>query len=225
MEDVEKIIESREFGQLIGMVESAVFEAKSAGYDLAAAEGRYELAKDVSALANSEGGHVLIGVRTGRAGDKKADIVTGLEPIREIGFATEKYRGIIRELIYPTILGIAVQWLSFGEDDGGIGVIHVPRQPMERRPFIVAGVVLGGKAVKQIVFGYCERFGSANEPLSQKKLQQALKKGQDSLSQQLRRVEEKLDLLLDRTLPLDETTNYDRTRVDRRVADILKELE
>ena len=61
-EQLRALLEARRFARLIGEAEAVSLEVKQEPYDLDAAAGRYELAKDVSALANSGGGHLLVGL-------------------------------------------------------------------------------------------------------------------------------------------------------------------
>ena len=58
------ILAARDFNQFIGLAENQHFEVKSASYDLAQAAGRFELAKDVAALATTEGGYLIAGLNT-----------------------------------------------------------------------------------------------------------------------------------------------------------------
>jgi len=56
-ESVKALLDGRAYDSLIGLREDAWLEAKGGEpYDLGAAHGRYELAKDVAAFANRAGG-------------------------------------------------------------------------------------------------------------------------------------------------------------------------
>jgi len=64
-DDIAEILKNRKLDALKGLRENQWFDAKrAAGYNLVIAAGRFELAKDVSALANAEGGHILVGLTT-----------------------------------------------------------------------------------------------------------------------------------------------------------------
>ena len=63
-DDIIRFLQDGQFDALIGRAEDAFLEFKGSPYQLAVNEQRQELAKDVSALANANGGIILIGFRT-----------------------------------------------------------------------------------------------------------------------------------------------------------------
>ena len=159
-------IESGRFGDLIGLEEGLTFEAKGATpYKLDEPPGRYELAKDVSALANSAGGFLLVGLRTQASEVEQTDVVSALDLLPATDFPVAKIQGIIREYISPPIAGLRIVWLPTIPADGtGIGVIEVPAQSEEAKPYIICKVNDGESKLKQIVFGYCRRVGPDSVP-------------------------------------------------------------
>jgi len=71
-EAIKVILDTRQFDQLIGREEDAWFEAKQRSpYDLTPPTGRYELAKDVSAFANADGGLLVVGLTTTRVAETR----------------------------------------------------------------------------------------------------------------------------------------------------------
>lgn len=60
------LITNRRFTELVGQTETNLLEAKSGPYQLGQDKDKSELAKDVSALANHEGGYLIMGLRTHR---------------------------------------------------------------------------------------------------------------------------------------------------------------
>jgi predicted HTH transcriptional regulator len=62
--EVVAILQSGDFTRLFGCLEDDHLECKSAPYNLGQERERMELAKDVSALANTDGGIILLGVQT-----------------------------------------------------------------------------------------------------------------------------------------------------------------
>ena len=67
VEEILRALESGNFESLIGLVENAETEAKGAPYQLSLGDAqKHELAKDVSALANADGGIILLGFRTAK---------------------------------------------------------------------------------------------------------------------------------------------------------------
>lgn len=199
MERIAQILASADFVQLIGTAEDIFLEVKSAPFDLATAAGRYELAKDVSAFANSQGGYLLIGLRTARSPTTQVDIIDQVALISQGAFNAAQYAGVIGEYISPTIEGLGVDWKQSTDSNDGLGVVFVPTQNTDRKPFLICRVVEDGQHLKAIVAGYADRSGSSNDPLSPKHLQQAMQKGRDTYSSRMTRIEEKLNLLLDRS--------------------------
>lgn len=187
------VIDARRFGDLLGEAEDIDLEAKEEPYDLESAAGRYELAKDVSAIANSGGGYLLIGIATRRELRHQRDVLDRLALLPADRFNEERYRGIIREYVYPAIHELNVSWSQCDGSAEGIAVICVPPQPVDRLPFIIAKLVESGEHLRQLVVGYAERVIAGNEPLSPKRIQEILRKGRDGTSQRLTRIEERLD--------------------------------
>jgi len=64
VEEVNSILSRGTFSELISTVEHALFECKNGLYDTKTLNGKIELAKDISVLANSSGGYLLIGPAT-----------------------------------------------------------------------------------------------------------------------------------------------------------------
>lgn len=204
---VEEAVKSRQLDGLIGLSEDLHFEAKSAeGYDLSMAEGQYELSKDVSALANAEGGWLLIGLVTQRATSEPIDSVAKLDLLEEANFPQAKILGLLKEYVYPSIGGLTVDWCEDVTREGlGIGVVHVPKQPEDKKPFLIAKVVEDGERMKQIVFGYMRRVSDDAIPYTVAQLQNTMKQGMNSTALRLTSIEEKVSLLLEREVVVRET--------------------
>ena len=60
-EQLEAIVAARTFDTLLGEIEGPEFECKAQPYQTSSEAGKRELAKDVSALANANGGIILLG--------------------------------------------------------------------------------------------------------------------------------------------------------------------
>src|SRR5688500_16517413 len=140
MEHITTIIASGDFTQFIGMAEDTVLEVKRQPYDLDTAADRYELAKDASALANSGGGYILVGLTTRREADREIDIVDALSLIAAPAFPVAQCEGVIANHVFPLIDGLVVTWRQATGSNDGLGVILVPPQHEDRKPFIIAKV-------------------------------------------------------------------------------------
>ena len=59
-------LERRDYDSILGTAESEQIDFKEAPYQLDSPRQRWELAKDVAALANARGGLIVLGFRTSR---------------------------------------------------------------------------------------------------------------------------------------------------------------
>jgi predicted HTH transcriptional regulator len=75
LEQVLAIIRAGDFHRLIDRMEGDQIECKGAPYSLNADKERFELAKDVTAFANTKGGLILIGVHTVKDEGLSADVI------------------------------------------------------------------------------------------------------------------------------------------------------
>jgi len=178
IDQLQEIIGRRAFSELIGQAESAVLECKKQPYPLVDDAGRLELARDVLPLANSQGGFILLGVKTTKSATAHVDELVELHP-----FAIElvnpiQYVDIVRQWLFPEVDGLTVRWVPVGAADAetGIVVIHVPPQKPSSRPFLSKKVVIGPK-VSTIQFGYSERKGDKNVALTVEELHKYLSQG------------------------------------------------
>ena len=130
-EAIQAILESQDFSCLLGEAETVNLEAKQEPYDLTTAASRYELAKDVSSLANARGGHLLIGIATRREAERQIDLLDRLSLVPSTAFDTVRHRGVISEYVYPAIEGLDVRWAQDANATDGLGMILVPEQPAD----------------------------------------------------------------------------------------------
>jgi predicted HTH transcriptional regulator len=195
---IKRIVESRLFDSLIDQNEDAWFEAKKKNpYDFTTAAGRYELAKDVCAFANAEGGFILVGFETEPHLAERTDRVTALDPCLETDFNCPQYEGLIKDHVYPPIRGLKVSWIpSNPESASGFGIIEIPHQASDAQFFLTVKVIDEGIQLKQIVFGLVQRVGSSNDPLTVDQLHRLMQSGKNPVPQTLARIEQKIDSLL-----------------------------
>jgi predicted HTH transcriptional regulator len=206
-EHIRLILEHRDLSQFKGLKEDLWFEAKeSTDYDLGTASGRYELAKDVSAFANSGGGYLVIGLKTQRLQEERTDQVTELDLIKQAEFDVTTYQGVIREYITPRSLAIEVGWVEDVAQAGeGVAYIHVPVQDDDQKYFLIAKVVEGNEKLREIVFGIVERIGSNNTPMTKERLHGLVRQGNSPTAERLNRIEEMLNGLMEKIGHMGET--------------------
>jgi hypothetical protein len=168
IESLTALLQAGHAGALVGMNESQLLEAKR-HLHLEDDKARLELAKDVSAIANSSGGGLLVvGLATRRESGR--DVVTGVHPFPDTG-QVRRVRAVLDRLVYPPIEGLDVSMVPAGLShlpEDYLLLITVPPQPREMRPFLVTGVVLNDR-VRGSYIGLFERRGEdvvASSPAS-----------------------------------------------------------
>ena len=200
-EFITAVLAHRRFSELLGCTEDLWLEAKqNHEFDLGGnARHRFELTKDVSAMANAEGGFLLMGLRTEPVAEEHTDRVTELDLVAPGDFNADQFSGVIAEHVHPAIRGLRVEWIESAETAGlGLGCIIVPQQSTEEQPFLMKRVYEGEQEIQQIVFGIARRSGSSNIPLTVVRLYQAVQQGKASVPERLARIEGQLAELMAR---------------------------
>jgi len=197
-EAIKLILDTQQFDRLIGREEDAWFEAKQRNpYDLTLPTGRYELAKDVSAFANADGGILVVGLTTTRVAETRIEKVIAHDLCTQVDFDVAQYRGIVNEYIYPRIKDLIVRWVPVNQEaTRGLGIVEIPLQSSKLKYFLTAKVVEAETQIKQIVFGLAKRINSSNDPLTVDELYRHMQNGKHTVPQTLARLEEKIDALV-----------------------------
>jgi hypothetical protein len=176
--EVLTILQSGDLDQLVGGLEDEHLECKSAPYNLKQEHDKMEFAKDVSALANADGGIILIGVQT------EEDLTVHGDIIRRIGCFGQglvncgQCHDVISEWVLPSIPGLKIQWHpSVGNTSEGIVSIHVPQEACEQKPFLVSRVVEDGGKINGSYVGFFERTRDNALPMKPPELRARLKDG------------------------------------------------
>ncbi|MEY4965178.1 MAG: hypothetical protein RL274_761 [Pseudomonadota bacterium] len=166
-----------DFAKLVGEVENLVFDCKAMPYIFTDEKGRREIAKDVSAFANSVGGEILLGVKTQPSTTHFGDEAVSVNPFAQSLVNITQYNDVLSAWIYPEIPGLAVKWkLSSTDSAKGIVIINIPPHAVSSKPFLIAKTLDGTKIVES-VFGYAARKSDTSPPLGVKELQQHLNAG------------------------------------------------
>ena len=124
---------------LIGQRESGIFDAKSQPYHLDDDDGKFELAKDVAAFANTgRPAAIVVGLRT--RPDHQGDLVAAVPRVARESAPPSRIRSLLNSWVYPPPRGVSVRWHG---DTRGLLTILVPAQPSELEPFFVRRARLG----------------------------------------------------------------------------------
>src|SRR5947207_1336566 len=123
LKDLTLIVESSQFGKLVGEVENDFFDAKGQPYQFDAGDyARRELAKDLTAFANASGGYIFLGLRTEPGMTQYGDEIKELRQMRRELIDPDRYYKVLSEWVYPQPKGVRVDWIPFGDEGKGIGV-------------------------------------------------------------------------------------------------------
>lgn len=196
---IKEILDGRRFDELIGLDEDTWLEAKGRNpYDFTTPAGRYELAKDVSAFANAEGGFLIVGLTTAIVPEAMTERIAAHDLCAPADFDAPQYLGLINEYVHPGIKDLKAYWLPVNAPaTHGLGIVEVPAQSANNKYFLIAKVIESGATLKQIVFGIAKRNESSNDPFTVAELYKYTQSGKHPVPQTLARVEEKLDRLIE----------------------------
>lgn len=156
MNNVKEILEkltAKQFDALLGLYENGWLEAKGSPYVLDSLKQKLELAKDVSALANSNGGIILLGFKTTRDALSAGERISKVEAFPLERVDSDRILKLIQEYVYPPP---EVHVITYDTADGR-GVAAIVIGEGSSKPHIVtkmtddAGTSLGAH------FGYFER--------------------------------------------------------------------
>jgi predicted HTH transcriptional regulator len=140
---------------LMGTPESSWLEFKGAPYDLTDATGKLELLKDVTALANSAGGCIVIGVGTERDPTTGRELAKDCRRIPKDRINAKQYQQVLEEGTYPPLRDVEMHW-RLEENEKGIFIIEVPPALDGQRPVMVNKVREEG-STREILFGVFQR--------------------------------------------------------------------
>jgi len=134
---------------LSGQPESAWLEVKAVPYDLDDRNVRFELGKDVAAMANSrEGGLIVLGMSNEKKRRKgEVDTVGAYNEFDLKRAKRQRYRHLVANLVYPMLTGFDVELIEGSEKDRGVAVLVIPPQEETKRPFLVQGVIDDGNVL------------------------------------------------------------------------------
>src|SRR5258708_6330038 len=124
IDEIRQILESGDFDQFNAAIETEVFECKSIPYFLDQIHQKQELAKDVSGLANSGGGAIVVGLSTEAILSLAEEEVTEIRPFGQSLFDPQQYFDVLKSWIHPTVEGVQIQWFPQVHDTAkGLGLI------------------------------------------------------------------------------------------------------
>jgi schlafen family protein len=132
------ILADGDFDRFVGVAEGLEVDFKGEPYRLGEEVEKFELAKDVSALANAAGGVIVVGVQTETDDESFLDVAHHLRLVRAGAVNPVQYTSIAAERVYPTMRGVDVRFCPSAADDAqGLVAIDVPPQQESDRYFLI----------------------------------------------------------------------------------------
>jgi len=175
---VQGVLTSGNLDQLVGAVEHEQLEFKGEPYRLEQEQEKMELAKDVSALANTRGGIIVIGVRTERNPTYQGDEAREIRPFPQNLVNLDQYRNVLDDWVFPQIRGLMLGWYRSATDPGrGVVAIIVPEEAATDRPYVTTKVLAETGRLVGSHLGYFERTSASVPPKSAAELRNLLKDG------------------------------------------------
>ena len=158
LDDIRSLVETGEFKTLVGEFEGQLLDAKAQPYLFASgSDAKREFAKDVAAFANANGGCIIAGAETIVSNLHAGEQIVALKPFPETLFNADQYDKIIAEWLYPAPSGLIIKWCPVeATHTHGIGVIFVPTQSPDSKPFLLTRTI-GDKKTTEILLGYADR--------------------------------------------------------------------
>jgi hypothetical protein len=152
-ERIVELLHAFAYDEVVGCRESQHLEFKEAWYRFDDDEReKWELAKDVGAIANSGGGTIIRGVAIVKVPFVDEDRASGVKPIPADKVSLKQHRDVLAKWLFPSPKGVAFEWIPadpHSEHAGkGLLAIHIPPQDADRLPFICTSA-----------FGYPDRHG------------------------------------------------------------------
>jgi hypothetical protein len=218
-----EILETGDFDSLQGTTEDYRIEFKSSPYQLTNDAARHELAKDVSALANADGGIILIGFRTSKNESTAEECMKDCRPFDLDSFDTDQYRKILDAWICPPIPSLAISTYPSRSDIGkGVVAICIPATAHEGKPYVVNRTVEADGKVRGTLFGYYERVEDRIPATSAETLRGHVRDGM-RFSEVMRRLDT-IEAFLGNA-PTAESTGITDLELEKRITDAEKAVD
>jgi hypothetical protein len=156
--EIKNVLEDKRFEDIIGEFENEWLECKVQPYDLSREDQKLELAKDITSLANAEGGILLLGYSTKRTEIHGEDQIYEVRGFPEERFRKSQYESVLATWVYPPIDGLEIIKYRVSPGTPSIIVcITVPKAVGPNRPVLVAKSMLDNDRKVETIVGYFVR--------------------------------------------------------------------
>lgn len=151
---------------ILGLEESSWLDFKESPYPLEVDKGKIDLAKDVSAFANADGGAIVLGVDTRSDVSLAIEIAETLKPFPNRIMDADRVQKIIHDYVYPRV-DVRVLRFPVTGSDTAIWLIRVPKAKEIDYPCVVTKTILTpeGRPIQNF-FSVYQRHEDRNAPFS-----------------------------------------------------------
>jgi len=169
--------------QIIGQPESLWLDFKGDVYlpQDTKPHHRWELAKDVTSMANSGGGVIVLGVATSIDPASRVELASELRPVPHGLVDPSAIQKVIHDWVFPR-LDVIVASHAIADKEGELWTIEVPRQSERDTPFIISGALNAEDRRQHTAFGIFKRTGTDNAPVLPSQAQQWIRHGFSALT-------------------------------------------
>ncbi len=177
-DEVLEALAEGEFESVIGTAEGDCVEFKEQSYGLEEPRHKFELAKDVTAMANHRGGLIIIGYSTEVDPSTEVERAAAIRPIPRERFPISRIRTIVREFSYPQI-SVQCQWWPT-VPDGATGIATILVDPLDERlrmAVVRVGDVEDGRRPTDRAIGVFRREGADNHHVPASLIQEWIRLG------------------------------------------------
>jgi hypothetical protein len=179
VDEIERILSRGNLEDLVGALENEFFEAKGEPWQLEIELEKFKFAKAVTAMANSRGGIILVGVAArGSQTHRRDEVLEQQRYLPESMTPDDRYMHILADWVHPLPEGIDVKWYNDSKNPTrGIIGVHIPNQNDELRPFFVKRYF--EEAGKRLGAAVClvQRFGATTKETPVYELHMLLREG------------------------------------------------
>lgn len=143
------------FDDVLGTPESSWLDFKGGPYPVDVAgklteKGKWELAKDVGAFANTGHGFLVLGYKTERHVNEPIETAVAHTPIKKSVLDFTAYQDVIRRWLYPRVRNVTGRWFPVDPSiPEGVFLIEVGPQDEADRPILIRRVVTPEGEVKE----------------------------------------------------------------------------
>jgi len=132
-EQVAILLRAGDYDSVLGTRETQTLDFKANWYRLDEPAQKFELGKDVAAMANKDGGYIIRGVKATRVTTADVEVAAFIKPIPSAMVDIEQHRSVVNGNVFPPPADVEYEFIydatDTSDDLRGFLVIKIPPQP------------------------------------------------------------------------------------------------